>query len=183
MKKQEEIIAYKAFFKGLKNNIDGIDYQVGKEYQTTKDLQYMKSGFHMCEKPEDCFRFLRPTETEVDLTLVRGFGHWYGFDAGLRAYDDTIGYIYITEKMEILKVFTREEIIDMAVDMPPIRLDTFLYLYPLTSEEAKYLKENYKYNDLGYLWRNTEDNISDLVDHYQKKYVKRKEKKNGQDNN
>lgn len=178
MKKQEDIIAYKAFFKGLKNNLDGIDYQIGKEYQTTKDLQYMKRGFHMCEKPEDCFRFLRPTEAEVDLALVRGFGKMYGFDAGYRAYDDTIGYIYITEKMEILKVFTREEIIDMAINMPPIRLSTFLYLYPLTPEEAKYLKENYKYNDLGYLWMNTENNISDLVDHYQKKYIKKIDKGN-----
>ena len=94
-----------------------------------------------------------------------------------------IGETNYKESSKILKVFTREEIIDMAVDMPPIRLDTFLYLYPLTSEEAKYLKENYKYSDLGYLWRNAEDNISDLVDHYQKKYVKRKEKNNGQDNN
>ena len=179
----EEIIAYKAFFKGLKNNIDGIDYQVGKEYKTTSNLQYMKRGFHMCEKPEDCFRFLRPTETDVDLTLVKGYGKMYGFDAGYRAYDDTIGYIYITEKMRILKVFTREEILDMAVKMPPIRLDTLLYLYPLTKEEAEYLKENYLYQDLGQLWGKKEKNITELVDHYQKKYVKRKEDPNGQNNN
>lgn len=182
MKKQEDVIAYKAFFKGLKNNIDGIDYQIGKEYQTTSNLQYMKSGFHMCEKPEDCFRFIRPTVVDVDLTLVRGYGNWYGFDAGYRAYDDTIGYIYITEKMEILKVYTREEILDMAVNMPPIRLDTFLYLYPLTKEEAQYLIEHYKYEDLGYLWNKPAKNISELVDHYQKKYVKRKENTNGQNN-
>ncbi len=179
MKKQEEIIAYKAFFKGLKNNIDGIDYQVGKEYQTTDRLQYMKSGFHMCKNPEDCFRFIKPTVTDVDLTLVRGFGNWYGFDAGYRSYDDTIGYIYVTEKMEILKVFTREEIIDMAVEMAPISLDTFLYLYPLTKEEAKYLIDNYKYDNLGHLWNKSEKNIADLVDSYQKKYIKRKENSNG----
>lgn len=182
MKKQEDIIAYKAFFKGLINNIDGINYQVGKVYQTTNQLQYMKSGFHMCEKPEDCFRFLRPAVTDVDLTLVRGFGKTYGFDAGYRAYDDTIGYIYITEKMEILKVFTRKEILDMAINMPPIRLDILLSLYPLTKEEADFLIENYKYEDLGLLWRKPEKNIDELVNYYQKKYVKRKEKLDGQNN-
>ncbi len=30
MNKPEEIIAYKAFFKGLTNNIDGIQYEIGK---------------------------------------------------------------------------------------------------------------------------------------------------------
>lgn len=183
MKKQDEVIAFKAFFKGLKNNLDGIDYQIGKEYKTTNDLQYMKRGFHMCEKPEDCFRFLRPVETEVELALVKGYGKMYGFDAGYRAYDDTIGYIYITEKMEILKVFTREEIINMAVDMPPIRLDVFLYLYPITEEEANYLKKHYKYEDLGHFWGKPEKNVSELIDHHQKIHVKRKENINGQDNN
>ena len=149
------------------------EYKIGEIYQTTDNLQYMKRGFHMCEKPEDCFRFLRPLVTDVDLTLVRGFGKMYGFDAGYRAYDDTIGYIYITEKMEILKVFTRNEIIDMAVEMPPIRLDTFLYLYPLTIEEAEYLKKHYKYADLGHLWVKPQKNISELVDYYQKKYIKK----------
>ena len=81
--------------------------------------------------------------------------------------------------MEILKVFTREEIIDMAVEMAPISLDTFLYLYPLTKEEAKYLIDNYKYDNLGHLWNKSEKNIADLVDSYQKKYIKRKENSNG----
>lgn len=179
MIKQDEIIAYKAFFKGLKNNLDGINYEINKEYVTKDPIQYMKGGFHMCEKPEDCFRFLKPTETEVELALVKGYGDMYGFDAGYRAYDDTIGYIYITEKMKILKVFTRKEIIEMATNMTPIRINTFLYLYPLTEEEAKYLEEHYKYDTIGYLCGGPQKNISELVDYYQKKYVKRKENIHG----
>ena len=177
MEKPEEIIAYKAFFKGLTNHIDGIQYEVGKIYVTEDKLQYMQGGFHMCEKPEDCFRFLRATETDVDLTLVKGFGNVYGFDAGYRAYDDTIGYIYISEKIEILKLFTRKEIIDMATEMTPSRLTIFLRLYPLTPEEAEYLKNNYK--KLQYLWDIEQNSIPELVDYYQKMYVKRKEKPNG----
>ena len=74
MDNQDEIIAYKAFFKGLTNDIDGIQYEVGKTYVTKDKLQYKKGGYHMCEQFEDCFKFLCPTETEVDLTLVKGFG-------------------------------------------------------------------------------------------------------------
>ncbi len=168
MKKNEEIIAYKVFFKGLKNNLDGINYEIGKEYQTTSDLQYMKSGFHMCKNPEDCFRFIRPVETDVDLALVRGFGKTYGFDAGYKSYDDTLGYIYITEKMEILKVLTREEILDLAIKMSPISLKTFLDLYPITPEESDYLKDNYIYQDVSNVFGNSIRTASDLIDRYQK---------------
>ncbi len=172
MKKQDEVIAYKAFFKGLKNNIDGITYQIDKEYVTKDRLQYMQGGFHMCEKPEDCFRFLRPTEAEVELTLVKGYGNLYGFDAGYRAYDDSIGYIFICEKMKILKVFTREEIFDMALHMNPTRLKIFLSLYPLTFIEAETLKDKYL-SERKELCIN--ERIPKVVDYYQKKYKKRKE--------
>lgn len=144
MDKQDEVISYKAFFKGLKNNLDGIKYEVGKTYITKDKLQYMKGGFHMCEKPEDCFKFLRATETDVELALVRGFGNMYGFDAGYRAYDDSLGYIYVCEKMEILRVFTREEILEMALQMNPIRLNIFLSVYPLTEQEAEIIRKCYK---------------------------------------
>ena len=178
MVKQEEVIAYKAFFKGLKNNLDGIDYEVGKEYITKDKIQYMKGGFHMCEKPEDCFRFLRPTEAEVDLTLVKGYGNMYGFDAGYRAYDDTIGYIYVCEKMEILKVFTRQEILKMALNMSSLRLQVLISLYPFTEEEAEIIKNNYKAEEAGdpFSIRNT---INEKIDYYQKKYIKRKGDKYG----
>ena len=174
MVKQEEVIAYKAFFKGLKNNLDGIDYEVGKEYITKDKIQYMKGGFHMCEKPEDCFRFLRPTEAEVDLTLVKGYGNMYGFDAGYRAYDDTIGYIYVCEKMEILKVYTREEILKMALSMSPLRLQILISLYPFTREEAEIIKKNYKPEEAidPFSVRNT---INERLDYYQKKYIKKED--------
>ena len=130
MKKQDEVIAYKAFFKGLKNNLDGITYEIGKEYTTKDKIQYMKGGFHMCEKPEDCFRFLRPSEAEVELALVKGYGNMYGFDAGYRAYDDTLGYIYICEKMQILRSWWGMVLLAVIV-----ACSGFLF-YTLTVEES-----------------------------------------------
>lgn len=173
MGKQDEVIAYKAFFKGLKNNLDGINYGIGKEYKTTEEIQYMKGGFHMCEKPEDCFRFLRPSEAEVELTLVKGYGNMYGFDAGYRAYDDTLGFIYICEKMNILKVFTREEILKMALEMSPLRLEILISLYPFTKEEAEIIKKNYKVDEARDPFARGKT-IPETIDYYQKKYMKRK---------
>lgn len=176
MGKQDEVIAYKAFFKGLKNNLDGINYEIGKEYKTTDEIQYMKGGFHMCEKPEDCFRFLRPREAEVELTLVKGYGNMYGFDAGYRAYDDTLGYIYVCEKMKILKVFNREEILNMALKMSPLRLEILISLYPFTKEEAEIIKKNYKVDEMCDPFSKGKT-IHQTIDYYQKKYMKRKDDK------
>lgn len=146
MENQDEIIAYKAFFKGLVNGMDGVEYEIGIPYTTKDNLQYKKGGFHMCQQFEDCFKYLKPTEAEVELALVKGFGHYYSFDAGGNmAYDDTLGYIYICEKMEILKVFTRREIINLALDLDPIRMNEFIWNYPLTEEEIEIIKEKYKY--------------------------------------
>ena len=65
----------------------------------------------MCEQFEDCYKFLKATETEIDLTLVKGFGNYYSVDGGERSPDDSTGIIYMCEKMEILKVLSRDEII------------------------------------------------------------------------
>lgn len=176
MVKQDEVIAFKAFFKGLKNNLDGINYEINKEYVTKDPIQYMKGGFHMCEKPEDCFRFLKPTKAEVELTLVKGYGKMYGFDAGFRAYDDTLGYIYVCEKMKILKVYTREEILDMALQMSPLRLEILLALYPITEKEASIIKSKYEETKIEDPFLKKEK-IIEKVDYYQKKYQKRKDAK------
>ena len=77
MSNNKAVIAYKAFFKGLTNNMDGIQYEVGKTYITKDKIQYQKGGFHMCEQFEDCFKYLYATEAELDLTLVKGFGDYY----------------------------------------------------------------------------------------------------------
>ena len=69
------------------------------------------------------------------LTLVKGFGNYYGVDGGKRSLDDSTGIIYMCEKMEILKIFSREEIIQLALELPPYRMQSFLFNYPLLKEE------------------------------------------------
>ncbi len=151
MEEQSEVIAYKAFFKGLTNDFDDIQYEIGKPYTTKDRLQYLSGGYHMCEQFEDCFKFYLVTETEVDLAQVRGFGNMISFDAGEGKYDDSLGFMYICEKMEILKVLTRKEILELALELNELRLKQFLLFYPLTEEEIEVITDhciNKKYRKL-----------------------------------
>ena len=165
---EKEIIAYKAFFKGLVNNLDNINYEIGKIYTVDRPLQYTKSGFHMCKDPEDCFKFLKPSKAQVDLTLVKGFGNMYEIDAGEHSTDDRLGYVYICQKMEILKVLTREEIIDIGLNLLGYRLEKFIEEFPLTKEEALLFKEKFK-NEKDMRGNKT---YPDLIDYYQNYHQK-----------
>ena len=52
--------------------------------------------------------------------------------------------------MEILKLFSRVEIIKLALEINPIRMKEFIAHYPLTEEEIEMIKTHYKY-DTSYL--------------------------------
>ena len=70
--KKNAIKAFKAF------NIDltciGFQYEVGKEYHHKGKLELCKSGFHVCPKLVDCFKYYRfsAQETRVAEVLVWG---------------------------------------------------------------------------------------------------------------
>ena len=160
----KEVIAYKAFFEGLTNQIDNVHHEIGKEYSVEGDIEWMGNGYHMCEDPEDCFFYLKPSKAKVELTLVRGFGDLYSVDTGYKAYDDRNGIAYVCRCMEVLKVFTREEIIEIGLNLIGSRLEKFIERFPLTEEEALLFKEKFK--DEYTINRNL---ISEKIDSYQKK--------------
>ena len=171
----KEVIAYKAFFKGLVNHLDNTNYKIGNIYVTKDKLQYTKGGFHMCKDPEDCFKFLKPSRAEVELTKVRGFGNIYTVDAGENSADDRLGYVYICQKMEILKILTREEIIDIGLNLLGYRLEKFIEEFPLTKEEALLFKEKLKNKTC------IRDNRSypEIIDYYQNYHQKNLKKTKG----
>ena len=75
--------------------------------------------------------------------------------------------------MKILKVYTREEILNMALEMSPLRLEILLALYPITEKEANIIKEKYETSKIEDPFLKKEL-ILQKVDYYQKKYTKRK---------
>jgi len=149
----KEVIGYKIFYNGLINRY-GSNFEVGKEYRVEGKIQWGNdgNGFHMCSYPEDCFRYFEK-DADLVLTKVRGFGHLYSVD------DDYFGYfdMFVCEGMEILKVYSRSEVIDMMMELHLERLERFLITNQLSLSELELFKEIYKENQ----------KILDVISYYQ----------------
>lgn len=165
---EEEIIAYKAFKQGLINRY-GTKFEPKKRYKITGKVKWGNTGngFHMCTYPEDCFRYV--DSQEAVLTLVKGFGE------KTKINDEYYGYydMYVCEGMEIQKILTREEIIQIGLNLYSYRATKFLKTFKLTKQEIEIFKEVYK-QDIS---------IIDCISYYQegdkKAYIKRKERFHG----
>lgn len=138
---QTEIIAYKVFSKGLINRY-GIKFEVGKFYQTFDKVRYGTNGhgFHMSLYLENGFRYFDSSSDTVDLALVRGFGDMQHVD------DEYCGYydLYVCQGMEILKVYSEEEVINMCLALNGYRAENFLKTFKLTKNQIKMFKETFK---------------------------------------
>lgn len=166
---KDEIIAYKVFYDGLINRY-GYQFELGREYRVEGQVQWGNhgNGFHMCSNPEDCFRYFDRYD-DIVLTKVRGFGHMYSVD------DEYFGYydMYVCEGMEVLYVYSRDEVIDMMLKLDKDGIERFLITNGLSDLELKMFKEFYKNNE----------DILDCISYYQEgkkdTFVKRRGKRNG----
>jgi len=96
------------------------------------------NGFHMCKNMENCFRYF--DSESCQLALVKGLGNMICYDDEYNGYYD----MYVCEGMEILKVLSRKEIIEMALDLYTYRIKNFLKTFKLSNEEIKIFKKVYK---------------------------------------
>lgn len=55
-------MAYKGTDKDLK--CQGFQYEIGKEYETDKEIKLCKCGFHACENPLDVFSYYSPSDSK-----------------------------------------------------------------------------------------------------------------------
>ncbi len=173
MKKKEhkEIIAYKAFNEGLTNRYE-YKFELGRVYRVTGDIKWgiNGNGFHMCQYFEDCFRYF-DSET-CELALVRGFGEMQCYD------DEYFGYydMYVCEGMEVLRILSHSEIIELALDLYNYRIEKFIKTFKLTDDEIKIFKKVYGNNEY----------ILDYISYYQENdedaFVKRRGVINGRNN-
>lgn len=159
-----EVIGYKCFNKGLTNRY-GKKFSVGKIYLCPEIIKFEKNGngFHLCKNIEDTFRYFDTFNNEVDVCLVKGIGKIN------ESFDDYNCYydMYCVEKMEILKHLNRTEIINLGLNLHPIRAKRFVSSFKLTLDEIKLFKEKYK----------TEIDVIDAIAYYQegdKKVYERK---------
>lgn len=155
-----EIIGYKCFNKDLTNRY-GKKFELGKIYIAQGDLK--SNGFHICKNMEDTLRYFDAVNDEISICEVKGSG-----DRILKE-DEYYGYyeMYIVEKLEILKLLSREDIIKKMLKSNEFSVERFLTLFKLTNEEILLFKEKYKGSF----------KILDTISYYQEKNLDTYEKK------
>lgn len=151
--KDEIIFGYKCFNKGLINRY-GYQFEVGKTYHTDGIIKYGNhgNGYHIAKRLEDTLKFFTKDDEygniilneDIDIVYVRCYGEYdeipdnYEFDyAG--DYD-----MYACEYMKIIKILTRDEILEYALSISSEQLKRFLMYFKLTEEEKVLFKEKYQ---------------------------------------
>ena len=126
------VFGYKAF-NGDFTNRYGKKFEAGKTYHIDGEVQWGNrgNGFHMCKNIEDCYRYV-DSNTAI-MTEVIGFGNAKKYD------DDYYGYydMYVCENMRVVRVISREEIIDIMLNANEDRQKRFIRDFNLTDEEMK----------------------------------------------
>ncbi len=133
----DKIKGYKAFNKDMSNRY-GKKFEEGMIYSMIFSPRFGNDGrgYHFCKRLEDTLRFFRAMEEEIQIAEVTGLGETVTSD---RDEDEYYGYydMYSTNKIRIDKILTREEIIKMALAMPPYRVTRFIQGYKLTPDEIE----------------------------------------------
>lgn len=153
--------AYKCFNKGLINSY-GTKYEVGKLYYAEGQITFgvTGNGFHVCENLEDTLRFFDAFNEEIDICLVNCFGKYDKRD------DEYNGYfsMYCFEYLRILKVLTREEIINYGLNLDENRVVRFISSFKLTKDEENLFREKFSncwnvINHINYYQENDKDSF------------------------
>lgn len=137
-----EILGYKAFNSDFTNNY-GIKFEVGKIYLAKGKIKFGTNGFHMCKNIEDTFRYFDALNNEIKICKVKGSGKI------IESYDDYNEYydIFAVSKLEILKLLSHKEVVDMGISLSDPRVERFISGYKLTKEEIEMFKEKFYYSD------------------------------------
>lgn len=137
----EEIFGYKCFNKDLINS-SGQKFEIGKVYTTTGQLKFgiHGNGFHMCKNIEDTFRYFDTTKYDICVCEVIGSGNIFKCDDEYNEYFD----IYVVENLKIVRQLSREELIQIGLNLNELSIKRFLVTLTLTPEETSLFKEKFK---------------------------------------
>lgn len=151
------IKGYKCFYKDL-SNLYNQKFETNKLYIAENKIKFgiNGNGFHMCENIEDTLRFF-DKEKELEICEVIGFGNKEKQDDTYYDYYN----MYSVEKLYISRIIPRKEIINIALNLPEIRLLRFLQGYKLNEQEINLFKEKY----------NNNKTISNYLSYYQENNI------------
>ena len=158
------VIGYKCFNKGLVTRYGDV-LEVGKEYTSKHDPKFGKSGYHFCKNMEDTFRYFDSFNDEVDVCIVEGSGKIEKYDDYYYGYYD----MYCSEKIKVLRILTREDIINYGLNLNELTAERFISTFGLTSEEIKLFKDKFFYswgvlNAIAYYQENDKEVYKRILD-------------------
>ena len=137
---ENTIRGYKAFNADLTNRY-GIPFEEGKKYSVNGHAVFGNhgNGFHFCERLEDTLRYFDAMDGEVTFAEVVGSGDIVEYSDEYYGYYD----MYAATEIEVLRVLTREDIINMYLSVPGYRMVRFVQGFRLLDEEKELMKCSY----------------------------------------
>ncbi len=147
-----EVIGYKCFNEDLSNRYK-VPFEVGKTYEIDGDVKFGNdgNGFHFCKNIEDTLRYFDTSSCSI--CLVKGSGKVFSYDDDYNGFYD----MYVAEKIEIIKKLSREEIIDIGLNLYDYRLYRFIQLFKLSCDEIEQFKEKFSNDKI----------LNNYIDYYQ----------------
>lgn len=130
---------YKCFNSDM-TNLYGNKFEVGKKYSIRGELKIgtRGNGFHICGNLEDTLKYFGAFNEDIVICEVIGTGEI------LSDWDDYYGFEKLAvSELEIVKILSRDEIIQMALSFGEDRVFRFIQLFKLTEEEIKLFEEKY----------------------------------------
>ena len=152
-----EVRGFKCFKPGLINHY-GTKFEVGKIYIMPGAIKFgiNGNGFHLCKNIEDTFKYYDAMNKDVEICEVIGSGKIAEYE------DDYCGYygMYAVSQLQILRKLSREEIINIGLNLNVVRARRFVELFRLTEEEINKFIEKFKNREF--------IEIENVIDYYQR---------------
>lgn len=141
---ENTIKGYKAFNADLTNRY-GVPFEIGKKYSVEGNAVFGNhgNGFHFCERLEDTLRYFDAMDGNVLFAEVVGSGDIVEYSDEYYGYYD----MYAATEIEVLRVLSREDIINMYLETPTFRMVRFVQGFRLSDVENELMKCCYAEDD------------------------------------
>ena len=146
-----KIKGYKAY-NNMNDRFNNI-YELDQEYEVKGPVKFRKNGFHFCKNIEDVFRYYDGFDQNTIICEVEGYGEIDTYNDEYYGYYD----MYASSKIKILKVLSRDEIIDIVINEGLDEIKRFIAGFKLNNDEIELILE--KFN---------EETVEKYINYYQK---------------